>query len=81
MLSLPSAVRVFLAVEHVDMRGSFDSLAGVARRLGRQPEDGHLYQFFTWLRAALKLLVFDGSAWCIFAHLLEQGSFPIPVAV
>lgn len=34
MLSLPPTVRVFVAVEPVDMRGSFDSLAGAVRRLG-----------------------------------------------
>ena len=28
MLSLPPTVRVFVAVEPVDMRGSFDALAG-----------------------------------------------------
>jgi transposase len=78
MLSLPSAVRVFLAVEPVDMRGSFDSLAGVARRLGLRPEDGHLYLFFNRRRVVMKLLFFDGSAWCIFARRLEQGSFQIP---
>jgi hypothetical protein len=34
MLSLPPTVRVFVAVEPVDMRGSFDALAGAVRRLG-----------------------------------------------
>jgi hypothetical protein len=42
MLSLPPTVRVFVATEPVDMRGSFDSLAGATRRLGLDPVDGHL---------------------------------------
>ena len=39
MLSLPPTVRVFVAVEPVDMRGSFDALAGAVRRLGLDPVD------------------------------------------
>ena len=33
MLSLPPTVRVFVAIEPLDMRGSFDALAGAVRRL------------------------------------------------
>jgi transposase len=67
MLSLPSVVRVFLAVKPVDMRGFFDSLVGVARRHGLRPEDGHLYLFFNRRRVVMKLLFFDASAWCLIA--------------
>ncbi len=45
MLSLPPTVRVFVAVAPLDMRGSFDSLAGAVRHLGLDPVDGHLYLF------------------------------------
>jgi transposase len=45
VLSLPPTVRVFVVVEPVDMRGSFDALAGAVRRLGLDPVDGHLYLF------------------------------------
>ncbi len=78
MLSLPSSVRIFLAVEPVDMRGSFDSLAGAARRLGLAPAAGHLYLCLNRRRVVLKLLFFDGSAWCLFARRLEQGTFQLP---
>jgi hypothetical protein len=44
MLSLAPTVRVFVAVEPLDMRGSFDALAGAVRRLGLDPVDGHLFQ-------------------------------------
>jgi len=37
MLSLPPTVRVFVAVAPLDMRGSFDALAGAVRRLGLDP--------------------------------------------
>src|SRR5690606_385311 len=42
VLTLPPTVRVFVAVEPLDMRGSFDALAGAVRRLGLDPVDGHL---------------------------------------
>ena len=51
MLSLPLTVRVFVAVEPIDMRGSFDALAGAVRRLGLDPVDGHLYLFLKRLEA------------------------------
>ncbi len=41
MLSLPPTVRVFVAVEPIDMRGSFDSLAGAVRRLGLDHVEPH----------------------------------------
>ena len=78
MLSLPSTVRVFVAVEPIDMRGSFDSLAGAVRRLGLDPVDGHLYLFLNKRRRIAKALWFDGSGWCLLAKRLEAGSFQLP---
>jgi transposase len=78
VLSLPPTVRVFVAVEPVDMRGSFDALAGAARRLALDPTDGHLYLFLNKRRRIAKALWFDGSGWCVLAKRLEAGSFQLP---
>ncbi len=78
MLSLPTTVRVFVAVEPIDMRGSFDALAGAVRRLGLEPVDGHLYLFLNRRRRIAKALWFDGSGWCVLAKRLEAGSFQLP---
>jgi transposase len=78
VLSLPPAVRVFVVVEPVDMRGSFDALAGAVRRLGLDPVDGHLYLFLNRRRRIAKALWFDGSGWCLLAKRLEAGSFQLP---
>lgn len=78
MLSLPPTVRVFVAIEPVDMRGSFDALAGAVRRLGLDPVDGHLYLFLNKRRRLAKALWFDGSGWCVLAKRLEAGSFQLP---
>lgn len=78
MLSLPPTVRVFVAVEPIDMRGSFDALAGAVRRLELEPVDGHLYLFLNKRRRIAKALWFDGSGWCVLAKRLEAGSFQVP---
>lgn len=78
MLSLPPTVRVFVAVEPIDMRGSFDALAGAVRRLGLDPVDGHLYLFLNRRRRIAKALWFDGTGWCVLAKRLEAGSFQLP---
>jgi transposase len=78
VLSLAPTVRVFVAVEPVDMRGSFDALAGAVRRLGLDPVDGHLYLFLNKRRRLAKALWFDGSGWCVLAKRLEAGSFQLP---
>lgn len=78
MLSLPPTVRVFVAIEPLDMRGSFDSLAGAVRQLGLDPVDGHLYLFMNRRRRIAKALWFDGSGWCVLAKRLETGSFQLP---
>lgn len=78
MLSWPPSVRVFVAVEPLDMRGSFDALAGAVRRLGLDPVDGHVYFFMNKRRHLAKALWFDGSGWCVLAKRLEAGTFQLP---
>lgn len=78
MLSLTPSVRVFVAAEPVDMRGSFNALAGAVRRLGLDPVDGHLYVFLNRRRKLAKVIWFDGSGWCLLSKRLERGSFQLP---
>ena len=72
MLSLGPGVRIFVSVEPVDMRGSFDALAGAVRRLGLDPVDGHLYLFFNRRRRLCKIVWFDGSGLCLFSNQLAS---------
>jgi transposase len=80
VLNLPSTVRVFVATEPVDMRGSFDALAGRVRRLGLEPGDGHLYVFVSRRRHLLAILYFDGTGWVLVRKRLEAGTFQLPSA-
>lgn len=79
MLSLSPSIRVFVAAEPLDMRGSFDAMAGRARLLGLDPTDGHLYVFFSRRRTMAAILWFDGSGWCLLRKRLELGTFELPV--
>ena len=79
MLTLPPTVRVFIGLEPIDMRSSFDGLAArVSARLSRDPLDGHLYCFVNRTRTLMKVLFFDRSGYCILYKRLEQGSFALP---
>lgn len=79
MLSFPSAVRIYLAVEPVDMRKSFDGLYAVAtRHLGENPLAGGLFVFSNRRRNRLKILFWDGTGLWVLAKRLEKGGFTWP---
>ena len=80
MLTLGIPPRVFVATEPVDMRGSFDALAGHVRRLHADPLDGGLYLFFSRNRCLLKVLWFDRTGWALFSKRLERGTYQLPEA-
>lgn len=80
MLSLPNQLRVFVAVEPVDMRKQFDGLWAVARdHLGEDPKGGALFAFTNKARNRLKLLYFDGTGVWVFAKRIEQGRLTWPI--
>jgi len=75
-------VKVFLAVEPVDLRASFYRLAAYVRAThGGNPQDGHLYLFVGKGRNLVKILFWDRSGYCVFAKRLEKGRFKLPVDV
>lgn len=80
MLILQRGVRVFVATAPLDMRGSFDAMAGRVRGLGLEPVDGGLYVFFSKRRKLVAILHFDGSGWCTYRKRLERGTFEVPEA-
>jgi len=81
MLTLPSSVRVYLAVDPVNMHLSFDRLAGMVRQLGLDPTGGHLFVFVNRPKTHMKVLFFDRSGWRQVYKRLERGTFQVPVAV
>lgn len=76
---IPVGAEIYVALEPVDMRLSFDRLAGFAKeRVGYDARGGALFVFFGRRRDALKVLFFDGSGMCIFYKRLDRGTFKLP---
>jgi transposase len=76
---IPHGVEIFVSLSPIDLRWSFDRLAGVAmEQLGREARSGALFVFFGKRREALKVLFFDGTGMCLFYKRLEQGTFRLP---
>ena len=64
---IPSGVQVFVALTPIDMRYSFDRLAGAAKeQVGYDARGGALFVFFGKRRDAVKVLFFDGTGMCVF---------------
>ncbi len=78
---IPRGVEIFVGLEPIDLRWSFDRLTGVvAERIGREARGGALFVFFGKRRDALKVLFFDGSGMCQFYKRLDRGTFRLPEA-
>lgn len=81
MLSLPSAVRIWLATRPTDMRKSFDGLAEVVRQqLERDPLSGQLFVFRNKRGDRIKLLYWDEDGFVLVYKRLEAGTFRFPAA-
>ncbi len=80
MLTLPSAAKIYLAVEPVDMRKQFNGLWSLAElKLREDPKLGALFVFTNKNRDRLKMLYWDGTGAWIFAKRLEKGRFSWPL--
>jgi transposase len=76
MLSLPAAVRVFVARGATDLRRSFDRLAAEVETVLRQdPFSGHVFCFFNRRRDRVKLLVWERGGFWLMYKRLEAGTF------
>lgn len=77
MLSLPDAVRVFVARAPVDFRKAHDGLSQVVRDVfGDDPLSGHLFVFTNKRRDRIKLLFWDRNGLWLLYKRLERGTFP-----
>jgi transposase len=80
MLAFPAALKIFVAVEPVDMRKQFNGLwAAAQERLQENPKDGAVFAFINKDRTRLKLLYWDGTGAWVLAKRLEKGRFSWPI--
>jgi transposase len=81
VLSLPSTLRIFLAVEPADMRKGFDGLSQLVRdRIAQDPLSGHLFVFRNRRRDRIKILYWDRDGLALWYKRLEKGTFRFPEA-
>lgn len=73
VLTLPSATKIYLAVEPLDMRKQFNGLWSLAEsKLREDPRLGALFVFTNKNRDRLKMRYWDGTGVWIFAQRLEK---------
>lgn len=81
MLSIPGAVKIFLAVAPTDLRKSHDGLAALVEHvLEADPFSGQLFVFRNKRADRVKLLYWDGDGYVLWYKRLEVGSFRFPTA-
>ncbi len=79
MLSLPSALKIFLCLLPTDMRRGFDGLMRMTEEHLRQNVlNGGLFVFVNRRRDRVKLLYWDGDGLAIWYKRLEKGTFELP---
>lgn len=78
-IGLPNRLRIYLALEPVDMRKQYDGLWALAsEHLKLDPKNGALFVFCNKARDRVKLLHWDGTGVWVLAKRLERGRFSCP---
>lgn len=79
MLSLPSAVEVYLASDRVDMRKGFEGLSAIVRnQWSKDLYSGHIFAFVGRRLDRVKLLWWDRGGPVLYYKRLERGRFCMP---
>jgi transposase len=82
MLSFLGALKVFVAVEPVDLRKSFNGLVALTTQvLKERPESGALFVFTNRRLNRVKILYWDGTGLWVMTKRLEKGTFCWPKGV
>jgi transposase len=79
MLTVSSAVRIYMATGATNLRRSIDGLSACVRDQRQlDPLSGHLFLFRNRRGDRLKILLWDQSGFWVFYKRLEQGTFAWP---
>ncbi len=74
-----ATAQIFICLDPMDMRKSFDTLAQVVRdNLGQDPLSGAWFIFRGKARDRLKILYWDRDGYAIWQKRLETGTFQLP---
>jgi transposase len=78
MKAIGSETAVYLWQDAMDMRMSFDRLAGfVAEHLQRSVIAGGIYVFFSRCRSRVKILYWDRDGYALWHKRLEAGTYKV----
>lgn len=81
MVNFPAGVKLFVALDPVDMRKGFNALAAIVQhQLQLDPLGGDIVLFVNKRGNLMKLLFFDRTGWAYLYKRLERGTFQLPDA-
>lgn len=81
MLTLGLTGRIWVCLEPVDGRKSFDGLSAIVNsQLKRDPLSGDLFVFKNRRGDRLKILAWQGDGFALYLRRLERGTFAFPTA-
>ena len=79
MIQLPTDVTIYMAVQPVNMRKSFDGLAVLVQEVLKQnPLSCHMFVFRNKAADKIKILFWDRNGLTIYYKRLERGRFKFP---
>ncbi len=82
MLSFTGSLKVFVALDAIDMRKGFEGLyAAVSEKLKADVKSGALFAFTNRKRTRLKVLYWDKTGLWLMTKRLEKGTFSWPRSV
>ena len=82
MILVPRSVRVYFAIEPMNLHRSFDGLSNEIRHtLGYDPLGGHVFVFLNRRKNQVKLIVWTRGGFTIVHKRLERGTFTFPARV
>ena len=71
MFSLGGNQRIYYCAHPVNLRKSFDGLAGAVQEyIGRDPASGHLFVFFSRNKKLVKMLFYQSRVFSPTSHVL-----------
>ena len=76
MITVPAGIRVLVATKPVDFRKGGDGLAALVREaLSEDPFSGTIFVFRSKRADRVKILAWDGLAWCCSGNGWSTGHF------
>ncbi len=82
MFGIGGSVRIYYCSTPINLRKSFDGLAGAVEEYIRHaPESGHVFAFFNRNKKLVKLLQWEDGGFVIWMKRLEQEGFHIPQSI